>query len=289
MVIDGKKLSEKLLQNIKNIVDQKEIKPKLDIIVIGKTPAIESYLKSKAEAAKSAGVEIEVHEFDTDAMEDDVVKLQEKLNGDSKCSGYFIQFPIPNNFSRDKLTQIIAPAKDVDGLNPINLGKMYAGAPDWYFLPATVAGIIEILKNISSIEDMPFHKYLSGKNVVIINNSNIVGKPLAAYLTNKFATVTLCHALTDNIDYYTKNADIVVSAVGKSNLINVEMLNDKAVVIDAGIEKIDDKIKGDVDFETVKDKVKYITPVPGGVGPLTAAMLMSNVVKACLNMNQLKS
>lgn len=270
-LIDGKQIAEKIKSEIKNDVKILREKPKLAVILAGKNPASKLYVSKKRDACQEAGIECKVHNLSEQVVQESIISLIEKLNEDKTVDGIMVQLPLPNGIDETAVLEAISPEKDVDGLTTASLGKLAIG--DETFAPATAKGVIELLER----ENVK----IKGKHAVIIGRSNIVGKPLALMLLNRHATVTICHSHSRPIDKYTKEADILITAVGKPDLIKKDMVKREAVVIDVGIaKKKDGSVTGDVDFEKVKEKASKITPVPGGVGPMTIAMLMRNVVEA---------
>ena len=269
-IIDGKLIRDEILVQIKKEVKTYMIKPCLAVIQIGNDEASNSYIKAKENACQNTGIYFKHIKFDEDVKEIEVINKILELNNDEYVHGILIQLPLPEKFNPDKLINYIARNKDVDGLTDINLGKLYNNKNG--LISCTPQGIIKILEH-ENIE-------VEGKNVVIVGRSNLVGKPLLGLLLNKNATVTICHSKTTNLKEHTQKADILIVAVGKKHFITEDMVKDKAVVIDVGINKEDGKLYGDVDFAKVKTKASKITPVPGGVGPMTVAMLMNNVIKS---------
>ena len=269
-IIDGKKLRNEIVEELKKEVKHYMIKPCLAVIQIGDDPASNTYIKSKEKACNEIGMYFKHIKFTEETKEIEVINKILELNNDEYVHGILLQLPIPEKFNPDKLINYIARNKDVDGLTDINLGKLYNNKP--CLSSCTPLGIMKLLEN-EKIE-------LEGKNVTIVGRSNLVGKPLLGLMLNKNATVTICHSKTENLSKHTKNADILIVAVGKKQFIKENMVKEGAVVIDVGINKEDNKLYGDVDFEKVKEKASLITPVPGGVGPMTVAMLMKNVVTA---------
>ena len=269
-ILDGKNLSEKIITELKKKVDEQEKKPGLAVLIIGKNPTSLIYVNKKEDACKAMGVYSEKHMLPEDVNEEEVIKLIKKLNYDKKIHGILIQLPLPDHLNENRILNELSPLKDVDGLNPLNLGKLLKSEDS--FIPCTPKGIMRLLKE--------YNINLKGKNVVIINHSNIVGKPLSLMMLNKNATVTVCHIDTKDLMMHTKNADILITAAGVPGLIKTNMLKERVIVIDAGIYKRGNKIMGDVDFENVSKIASYITPVPGGVGPMTVAMLMENTLLA---------
>jgi len=270
-LIDGKKLAQKIRLELKEEVDKLIIKPKLAVILVGEDPASKVYVKNKSKACSETGIEYEEHILKQNITMEELLGLIEELNNRKDINGILLQAPIPKHLQINKAFAKILPDKDVDGFNPINIGKLLIGEDT--FISCTPYGIIKMLEE--------YNIPIEGKNAVVIGRSNIVGKPLAQCLLNKNATVTICHSKTENLTKYTKNADILISAVGKENLVTKEMVKQGAIVIDVGMNRNSiGKLCGDVDFENVKEITKYITPVPGGVGPMTIAMLLNNVIKA---------
>lgn len=267
MIIDGKELSSKIKEELKNEIKTYMIKPCLAVIQIGSDSASDIYVKAKEKACSEVGIYFKHIKFEETVREIEVINKILELNNDEYVNGILLQLPLPEKFNTEKLINYIARSKDVDGLTDINVGKLVNKKK--CLVSCTPQGIMEILK-ANEIE-------ISGKNVVIVGRSNLVGKPLISLFLNKDATVTVCHSKTNNLKDFTKNADILVVAVGHKHLITKDMVKDGSVVIDVGINREDGKLYGDVDFDSVKDKVSYITPVPGGVGPMTVAMLLTNV------------
>ncbi len=280
VIIDGKKLAKKTRENLKiecSNLKEKNIIPKLSVIMVGEDPASKIYVKTKSKACDEIGIEYEEHILNENIIQEELIELIHKLNNDDSVNGILLQSPIPRHLDIDEAFREISSEKDVDGFNPINVGKLLLNQDT--FVSCTPYGIMKMFEE--------YNIELEGKNVVIIGRSNIVGKPLMACCLNKHATVTICHSKTKDLKEKTKNADILVAAIGKSNFVTSDMVKDNAVIIDVGINRgTDKKLTGDVDFENVKEKASYITPVPGGVGPMTVAMLMNNVIKATINQNK---
>lgn len=266
-IIDGKEISKNIKEQLKQEIKTYMIKPCLAVIQIGNDPASDVYIKAKEKACNETGIYFKYIKFEETAKEIEVINKIVELNNDEYVNGILLQLPLPEKFNTEKLINYIARNKDVDGLTDINAGKLINNKNG--IVPCTPKGIMELL-NAYDIE-------ISGKNVVIVGRSNLVGKPLMSLFLNKDATVTICHSKTNNLEEFTKNADILVVAVGKKHLITSDMVKDGAVVIDVGINRDGDKLYGDVDFTKVSKKASYITPVPGGVGPMTVAMLLKNV------------
>ena len=276
-IIDGKALAKKIRAELKLEVDELKssgINPKLAVIMVGEDKASKVYVKNKSKACEEIGVEFEEFLLDENTKMDELLELIDKLNNRDDVHGILLQSPIPKHLDINKAFNAIDYRKDVDGFNPVNVGKLVIGQE--CFVSCTPLGVIKMLEEYG-IE-------IEGKNAVVIGRSNIVGKPLAQCLLSKNATVTVCHSRTKNIHEITSNADILVAALGKPKFVKGHMVKEDAVVIDVGINRTDEgKLVGDVDFDEVSQKASYITPVPGGVGPMTIAMLMNNVVKAAKN------
>ena len=274
VILDGKELAKKIRANLKIECDelkQKGIMPKLAVIMVGNDSASKVYVKNKSKACEDVGVEFEEFLLDENTTQEQLENLIEELNENDKVHGILLQSPIPKNLNINRAFEKISPLKDVDGFHPTNVGKLALNQDT--FVSCTPFGVIKILEE--------YNINLEGKDVVIIGRSNIVGKPLIQCILSKNATVTVCHSKTNNLSEHTKRADILISAIGKPKFITEDMVKDSAVVIDVGINRTEEgKIVGDVDFENVEKKTAFITPVPGGVGPMTIAMLMNNVIKA---------
>ena len=270
-IIDGKKLAQKIRLELKTEAEKFKTKPKLAVILVGNDQASKIYVRNKSKACEEVGIEYEEHVLEETTKMGDLLGLIEKLNSDDSINGILLQAPLPKHLEINRAFEKISPIKDVDGFNPINVGKLLIGEDT--FISCTPYGIIKMLEE--------YNIPIQGKNAVVVGRSNIVGKPLVQCLLNKNATVTICHSKTENLINYTRNADILISAVGKSNLITADMVKEGATVIDVGMNRNNNgKLCGDVDFENVKEIARYITPVPGGVGPMTITMLMNNVIKA---------
>ena len=274
VIIDGKALAKKTRENLKIECDElkeKGICPKLAVIMVGDNEASKVYIKNKSKACYEVGVEYEEFILKSDVQQKDLIDLIEKLNKDDKVNGILLQSPIPRNLDINQAFQTIDYHKDVDGFHPMNVGKLALGQDT--FVSCTPYGVMRMFEE--------YNIGLCGKNVVILGRSNIVGKPLTQCCLNKNATVTVCHSKTREIKEITKTADVLISAIGKPNFVTADMVKDGAIVIDVGINRLETgKIVGDVDFTNVEEKASYITPVPGGVGPMTIAMLLNNVIKA---------
>ena len=270
-IIDGKVVSAHIRQELSSEVKELGIKPKLAVILVGNDPASAVYVRNKQKACIETGIEPLQITLPENTAEDDLLALIDELNSDESVNGILVQLPLPKTISEKKVIERISPKKDVDAFTYESVGKIVEG--NYGFLPCTPAGIMELLKfyNISP----------EGKECVIIGRSNIVGKPMALLLLNANGTVTVCHSRTHDLKEVTKRADILVVAIGKPNFVTSDMVKDGAVVIDVGINRLPDgKLCGDVAFDEVSEKASFITPVPGGVGPMTITMLMKNTVSA---------
>ncbi len=281
-LINGKELAKKIRGELKLEVEElnkKKIKPKLAVIMVGDDKASGVYVRNKSKACNEIGIEFEEFLMDSSIKQEDLINLINTLNERKDINGILLQSPIPPHLNIREAFNTINYKKDVDGFNPINVGKLSIGEDS--FISCTPYGVIKMLEEY----DIP----IEGKRAVIIGRSNIVGKPLIQCLLNKNATVTVCHSRTKNIEEITKEADILIAALGKPKFVKEDMVKEGAVVIDIGINRNEEgKLVGDVDFENVSKKASYITPVPGGVGPMTIAMLMNNVVKAAKIQNNIK-
>ena len=273
-IIDGKETAkEKRGQLAKEVEELKKqgVTPGLAVILIGDDPASLSYVRGKKKAAEAMGIRFQLDHFDASFSEQELLEVIDQYNQNNDFHGILVQLPLPDHISEQAVIERISPDKDVDGFHPLNVGKLLLGEDT--FLPCTPAGIVELLKK-TEID-------LSGKEVVVVGRSNIVGKPVGQLLLNENATVTYCHSRTADITAHTKKADILIVAVGKANFIKADQIKEGAVVIDVGVNRLDNgKLAGDVDFEEAKEKASYITPVPGGVGPMTITMLAHNTVKS---------
>ena len=275
-ILDGKKYSKQIREEVrKKVCDLKSkssVIPGLAVVMVGDDPASASYVSMKEKACQEVGFYSQVHKLKENISQEQLTSLIDDLNEDTKIHGILVQLPLPKHIDEKIVNERINPNKDVDGFSPINLGKLFLNKAN--FIPCTPKGIIKLMKHYD-IE-------IEGKNVVVIGRSDIVGKPVATILVHENATVTLCHSKTKNLSLYTKQADIIVAALGKAHFITEEMIKEGAIIIDAGTNKVDNKLLGDVDFQAVFKKVEKITPVPGGVGPMTIAMLLENTLEAVL-------
>ena len=271
-ILDGKSLAKKIKQNIKEEVKHLERKPKLVVVLVGDDQASLVYVKNKVQACADVGFSSQLDMFEKDVEEDVLLNHIKSLNEQEDVDGILVQLPLPSHISMQKVIDTIDPSKDVDGFHPQNMGKLFSGDLENAFIPCTPLGI-KLLLDEYNID-------LKGKNVCIVGAGFIVGKPLSMLILNHDATVSVCHKYTKDIVEYTKTADILISATGVPFLIKDYMVKEGAVVIDVGISKVNGKIVGDVDFESVSQKASFITPVPGGVGPMTVATLLLNTLKA---------
>lgn len=276
MILDGRNIKNIILDELKEEVSKLSAKPKLVVVQVGNDDASDVYIKQKNNMCNYVGYDFEHIKLDDMVDTYEIVEIIEKLNYDNSVTGILIQLPLPDKIDTDVVVNAISPFKDVDGLTNLNRGMLFGGKDTLY--SCTPSGIIEMLDryNIS----------VSGKNVVVVGRSDLVGKPLAMMMLNRDATVTVCHSKTKNLSEITKGADILVVAVGEPNFITRDMISENVVVIDVGINKLDGTLCGDVDFESVKYKCSYITPVPGGVGPMTVAILAKNILKAYKMLNR---
>lgn len=270
MILDGKKIKNQILDELKEKVNNLTVKPKLVVIQVGNNEASNVYIKQKNNMCNYIGYDFEHIKLDNDTNEETLLELINNLNNDNRINGILVQLPLPNHINSNKVINTISPVKDVDGLTDINMGMLCHKKDTLY--SCTPYGVMELLDR--------YNIEVSGKNVVIIGRSDLVGKPMSMMLLNKDATVSICHSKTNNLEDFTKKADILIVAIGKPNFITKDMVSEDTVVIDVGISRTESGLCGDVDFENIKDKAKYITPVPGGVGPMTVAMLGKNILKA---------
>ncbi len=275
ILLDGKALSEKIKEEVKvevaQLVEEKHITPGLAVILVGNDAASATYVASKAKSCKNAGIYSVVHEMPESITQEELLETIARMNENPKLDGILVQLPLPKHIDTTIVLEAINPLKDVDGFHPYNVGRMVSNLDA--FLPATPFGVMRMFQEYG-IE-------LSGKNVVVIGSSDIVGKPMASLLINAKATVTVCNSRTKDLKAHTLAADIVVIAVGVPYLLKADMVKDGAVVIDVGINRLETgKLVGDADFESLKDKCSHLTPVPGGVGPMTIGMLLKNTIKA---------
>ena len=274
VILDGKLVASEVKKQVAVQVEQlarRGVKPFLATIQVGDDPASSSYLRGKHKAAEEAGIQSENHHLPASTPQDKLENLLSQLNTNPRVHGILVQLPLPRGFNEDRIVERIIPYKDVDGLHPLNEGKLAAGKEE--LVPCTPKGIVKLLSHYK----VPF----DGQRAVVINRTTLVGRPLAKLFLNRDATVTVCHSKTPNLDQITKTADILVSAVGRENFqIEPYYVKPKAAVVDVGLTRVGGKLRGDVDFEAVSQTSGFITPVPGGVGPMTVACLLENTVLA---------
>lgn len=279
-LIDGKELSKKIRANVKKeigILESVGITPGLAVILIGDDAASKTYVSMKEKACEEAGIYSIVHKMPSSISEKKILEILDMMNKNDYIDGILVQLPLPKNIDTNKILEAIDHDKDVDGFHPFNVGRLVSGLDS--FVPCTPLGVMKMLKEYD-IDP-------KGLNVCIVGASNIVGKPMLNLLLNAGATVDICHIYTKDLSAHTKKADVVIVGVGKAGLITKEMVKDNAIVIDIGINRLENgKLVGDVDFDSVAPKCSYITPVPGGVGPMTIAMLLENTLKAAKNRKQ---
>ena len=284
-IIDGKAIAAdiraEVAERVRRLKEERGVMPAQAFVLVGENPASISYVRGKGRACEDAGILSQTIHLPESTSEAELLELIAKANADPKLHGMLVQLPLPSQIDEQRATAAIAPEKDVDGLHPMNVGRLFKGDP--YLLPCTPAGVVEMLIRSGHPPD--------GKHVVICGRSNLVGRPLAAILIQKRAganaTVTICHTGTKDLAYHSRQADILVAAMGRAKAITADMVREGTVVIDVGINRVEDasrksgyRLVGDVDFEAVAEKAAAITPVPGGVGPMTVAMLLTNTVKA---------
>ncbi|MCX5725976.1 MAG: bifunctional methylenetetrahydrofolate dehydrogenase/methenyltetrahydrofolate cyclohydrolase FolD [Candidatus Saganbacteria bacterium] len=278
-VIDGKSIAkrirEDIIQEILLLKREKSINPKLAVILVGENPASESYVKGKEKACTEVGIESPLYRFSSEIKQEELLALIEKLNADPTVHGILLQLPLPKGLDEIKSLEAISPEKDVDGLHPYNMGKLFKGEVP-LFVPCTPQGIMDLVLS-TGVE-------IKGKKAVVVGRSNLVGKPVGMLLLFSHATLTFCHTRTKDLKGEIKSADILIAAAGKPKMITKDMIKPGAIVIDVGINRTEKGLCGDVDFEQVKEIASYITPVPGGVGPMTVAMLLKNTLTAAKRM-----
>lgn len=271
ILIDGKELAKKVRAELKKKIEKENITPKLAVVFCGNNEASKVYVRIKSKACDEIGIKFEEFHLNEDVSESELLGLIEKLNNDKSVNGILVQYPIPKQINLQNVAEAIDKNKDVDGFNPYNIGLLDSNNP--VFVPCTPLGIMKMFEE--------YNIDLNGKKVVIIGRSNVVGKPMAECVLNSNATVTICHSKTKNLKNELLQADVIISAAGRRNIVTADMVKEGTVVIDVGTNRDENgKLCGDVDFENVKEKASYITPNPGGVGPMTVAMLMNNVIKA---------
>ena len=272
-LLEGRPIAERIKEELKAEINSLGIKPVLASIQVGENVGAETYVKSQKKTAQDLGIDYQFYKLEANITESKLIEFIEKLNLDKNINGIIIQMPLPTQIDYKKISQFILPDKDIEGMHPVNIGKIIFGKAK--ILPCTPQAVMELLKQ-TGVD-------LYGKEVVVVGHSEIVGKPLSLLLLDKFATVTVCHIGTSSagkLEEHVKNAEVLIVAVGKANLIKGNWIKEGSIVIDVGINRVDDKIVGDVEFIEAQKRASWITPVPGGVGPLTVIMLMRNLVEA---------
>jgi len=281
-IIDGRKIakeiSESLKAKVEDFIKKNELTPKLEVIIVGEDPASLFYVKMIARSCEKVSIDFEKYSLPSETTEEELLKLIDNLNKNKKVSGIIVQVPLPKHISQERIQEAVNPSKDVDCFNPINMGRLALGKPE--FFPCTPYAVYELMRRENIV--------VEGKHTVIVGRSNIVGRPMALILLQKKqhanATLTICHSRTNDLSYYTRQADILIAAVGKPEIIKRDMVKEGAVIIDVGTNEVEGKLVGDVAYEEVLNKVSIITPVPGGIGPITNVMLMQNTLKAAGNL-----
>ena len=292
-ILDGNKVAQEMwaemTEEVKKLKEEHGITPGLAVILVGDDPASQVYVRNKGRACEQVGIRSDTYRFPGDYSQDELLGLISRLNDDPEVHGILVQLPLPEHIDEERVLYAIDPDKDVDGFHPVNVGKLMIGQPG--FLPCTPHGIQQLLLR-SGVE-------IEGKHVVVVGRSNIVGKPVAMILVQKQkganATVTICHTGTKDLGYFTRQADILIVAAGRPNTVTADMVKEGAVVVDVGVNRVEDpsskrgyRLVGDVDFEAVKEKASAITPVPGGVGPMTITMLLRNTIDAAKRAHGIK-
>jgi len=277
-IIDGRKIAKKINESLKakveDFIKKHAITPKLAVVIAGEDPASLFYVKMIAKSCERASISFEKYSLPSETTEEELLRLIDNLNNNKMVSGIIVQVPLPENIKQERIQEAVDPSKDVDCFNPINMGRLALGKPE--FLPCTPYAVYELMKRENIV--------VEGKHTVIVGRSNIVGRPMALILLQKKqyanATLTICHSRTNDLSYFTRQADILIAAVGKPEIIKRDMVKEGVVIIDVGTNEVEGKLVGDVAYNEVLDKVSVITPVPGGVGPITNVMLMQNTLKA---------
>lgn len=277
-IIDGRKIAKEITESLKikveDFIRKNKIAPELAVIIVGEDPASLFYVKMIGKTCEKVSINFKEHNLSEETSPEELLKLINNLNKDKEISGIIVQVPLPKHINQDQIQEAVNPSKDVDCFNPINIGRLALGKPE--FLPCTPYAVYELIKR-ENIE-------VEGKHTVIVGRSNIVGRPMALILLQKKehanATITICHSLTKDLNYFTRQADILIAAVGKPEIIKRDMVKEGAILIDVGTNEVEGKLVGDVAYDEVLGKVSLITPVPGGVGPITNVMLMQNTLKA---------
>ena len=277
-IIDGRKIakeiSESLKTKVEDFINKYKITPKLAVVIAGGDPASLFYVKMISKSCERTSIDFEKHSLPFKTNEEELLKLIDNLNKNKKVSGIIVQVPLPEHINQERIQEAVNPSKDVDCFNPINMGRLALGKPE--FLPCTPYAVYELMKRENIV--------VEGKHTVIVGRSNIVGRPMALILLQKKqhsnATLTICHSRTNDLSYFTRQADILIAAVGRPEIIKRDMIKEGVVIIDVGTNEVEGKLVGDVAYEEVLDKASVITPVPGGIGPITNVMLMQNTLKA---------
>jgi methylenetetrahydrofolate dehydrogenase (NADP+)/methenyltetrahydrofolate cyclohydrolase len=277
-IIDGRKIAKGIMESLKikveDFIQKNKIAPELAVIIVGEDPASLFYVKMIGKTCEKVSINFKEYNLSEETSPGELLKLINNLNKDKKISGIIVQVPLPKHINQDQIQEAVNPSKDVDCFNPINMGRLALGKPE--FLPCTPYAVYELIKR-ENIE-------VEGKHTVIVGRSNIVGRPMALILLQKKehanATLTICHSLTKDLSYFTRQADILIAAVGKPEIIKRDMVKEGAIIIDVGTNEVGGKLVGDVAYDEVLGKVSLVTPVPGGVGPITNVMLMQNTLKA---------
>jgi methylenetetrahydrofolate dehydrogenase (NADP+)/methenyltetrahydrofolate cyclohydrolase len=277
-IIDGRKIAKEITESLKtkveDFIQKNKIAPELAVIIVGEDPASLFYVKMIGKTCEKVSINFKEYNLSEETSQEELLKLINNLNKDKEISGIIVQVPLPKHINQDQIQEAVNPSKDVDCFNPINMGRLALGKPE--FLPCTPYAVYELIKR-ENIE-------VEGKHTVIVGRSNIVGRPMALILLQKKehanATITICHSLTKDLIYFTRQADILIAAVGKPEIIKRDMVKEGAIIIDVGTNEVGGKLVGDVAYDEVLGKVSVITPVPGGVGPITNVMLMQNTLKA---------
>jgi len=277
-IIDGRKIAKEIMESLKikveDFIQKNRITPELAVIIVGEDPASLFYVKMIGKTCEKVSINFKEHNLSEETSPEELLKLINNLNKDKKISGIIVQVPLPKHINQDQIQEAVNPSKDVDCFNPINMGRLALGKPE--FLPCTPYAVYELIKR-ENIE-------VEGKHTVIVGRSNIVGRPMALILLQKKehanATLTICHSLTKDLSYFTLQADILIAAVGKPEIIKRDMVKEGAIIIDVGTNEVGGKLVGDVAYDEVLGKVSLVTPVPGGIGPITNVMLMQNTLKA---------
>jgi methylenetetrahydrofolate dehydrogenase (NADP+)/methenyltetrahydrofolate cyclohydrolase len=277
-IIDGRKIAKEVTESLKtkveDFIQKNRITPKLAVIIVGEDPASLFYVKMIGKTCEKVSINFKEHNLPEETSSEELLKLINNLNKDKEISGIIVQVPLPKHINQDQIQEAVNPSKDVDCFNPINMGRLALGKPE--FLPCTPYAVYELIKR-ENIE-------VEGKHTVIVGRSNIVGRPMALILLQKKeranATLTICHSLTKDLSYFTRQADILIAAVGKPEIIKRDMVKEGAIIIDVGTNEVGGKLVGDVAYKEVLGKVSLVTPVPGGIGPITNVMLMQNTLQA---------